>query len=171
MKVAFVFCLLLLAFPVTSQIISSDWESELSKMLTEFKTCMQEAKNFKCKSTIGESIYSLYGIEDFYQKSTDRHATALEIANNIDGKASWEKLGQAYEQALLDKAQAIANKKQPVLAVYKDETGSVAHVVLVLPGELIPSGSWGLQVPRVASFFTHKPEKSFVDKTLAYAFS
>ncbi|MEM9858613.1 MAG: hypothetical protein AAF843_14725 [Bacteroidota bacterium] len=172
MKAYFILFISLLSFGVgKTQTLSSNWEGELESLLADFQSCMQQSNDLNCKSTIGKSMNTLYNLKDFYSSNSNRYATAFEIANEIDNKTTWKKLGQAYEQESLEEAQKLANKKLPVIAVYKDEEGTAAHVVLILPGELIPSGSWGLQVPRVASFFTHQPEKSFIDKSLAYAFS
>jgi hypothetical protein len=44
-------------------------------------------------------------------------------------------------------------------------------VVVITPGELRASGSWGLNVPAAASFFPADPLKSFVDKGLSFAFA
>ncbi|MEM8568543.1 MAG: hypothetical protein AAGF85_18950 [Bacteroidota bacterium] len=151
-----------------AQTITSNWQNKLETALSDFKSCMAQNDNISCKSAVGESIKSIYNINDFYNNG---HATAMEIANAIDNKTTWKKLGQAYNQEVLTQAQELANSKKPVLAVYKGEDGITAHVVMILPGELQPSGSWNLRVPTVASFFTHEPEKSFVDKSLAYAFS
>ncbi|MEM6362391.1 MAG: hypothetical protein AAFX57_15265 [Bacteroidota bacterium] len=150
---------------------SSDWKQLLQQELEEFKACMKQSDNIKCRSAIGETIKAVYNIDDFYLSATGTNSTALEIANSIESKSAWKKLGQAYIQEVLTEAQELANRKKPVLAIYKGEDGLSAHVVLVLPGGLKPSGSWGLNVPMVASFFTHDPEKSFIDKSLAYAFS
>lgn len=167
MKVAIVLSVFIISMTTgTAQTISSDWESKLGVILSNFKSCMEQSENTACRSTIGKSIKEIYSINDFQNSGT-----ALEIANSIESKGNWKNLGQAYNQEVLTQAQKLANQKKPVLAVYKGEEDLAAHVVLILPGDLEPSGSWGLQVPMVASFFTHQPEKSFVDKTLAYAFS
>lgn len=74
------------------------------------------------------------------------------------------------DQEILNKAQSLANAKKAVVAIYQNAVGA-GHLVLVIPGEVQQSGSWGLQVPNVASFFLPEPERSFVDKGLSYAFT
>lgn len=96
--------------------------------------------------------------------------TSSEIASFLKTSKSWKNLGPVYDQQTLDKAQASANDKRAVVAVYMNDQG-IGHVVVVLPGTLQNSGSWGLKVPNVASFFATQPDKSFVDKSLSYAFS
>jgi hypothetical protein len=66
-------------------------------------------------------------------------------------------------------SQEHANAKKAVVAVYMNAAG-VGHVVIITPGQLQSSGSWGLSVPNVVSFFPSQPEKSFVDKGLSFAF-
>jgi hypothetical protein len=80
-------------------------------------------------------------------------------------------LGKAYEQAVLNSAQEMANNHRAVIAVYEGPGGEVKHIALILPGALHFSGSWGFSVPNSASFFLTAPEKSYMDKGLSYAFT
>ena len=93
-----------------------------------------------------------------------------EISNYLKGTKSWTMLGHVYEQSTLTTAQDYANAKKAVVAVYTNASG-IGHVVVITPGQLQSSGSWGLNVPSVASFLPSQPEKSFIDKGLSFAFA
>ena len=95
---------------------------------------------------------------------------AGEIATYLKDSKQWALLGPSYDQKILKQAQDNANAKKAVVAVYMNETG-IGHVVVITPGQLQPSGSWGLSVPNAASFFATQPDKSFVDKGLSFAFN
>jgi hypothetical protein len=95
---------------------------------------------------------------------------ANEISGFIKNSEKWTLLGHSYEQATLNTAQEYANAKKAVVAVYSNAEG-VGHVVVITPGQLRASGTWGLNVPSAVSFFVNDPAKSFVDKGLSYAFA
>jgi len=94
---------------------------------------------------------------------------ANEISKFLSESDKWTLLGHSYEQKTLSTAQEFANSKKAVVAVYMNAAG-IGHVVIITPGQLQRSGSWGLNVPNVASFFPSQPEKSFIDKGLSFAF-
>lgn len=147
------------------------WKTELQKSLVEFKNCMESGKEENCRSLVGKSVNIVYDVNDFYSQSKGRYLSAFEIADELTDASKWKKLGPAYDQKILNKSQELANARKPVIAVYKDKAGEAQHAVLLLPGQLRKSGSWGMEVPNAVSFFTHDPAKSFVDKSLSYAFS
>ena len=93
-----------------------------------------------------------------------------EIASFVGESNQWTMLGHGYEQKALAEAQTNANAKKAVIAVYMNEAGA-GHVALILPGDLQPSGSWGLNVPNSASFLLMEPQRSYVGKSLSYAFA
>ncbi len=96
--------------------------------------------------------------------------TAGEIATFLKDNKQWSSLGHSYDQKVLADAQDRANAKKAVVAVYMNNEG-LGHVVIITPGSLQRSGSWGLDVPNVASFFATQPDRSFVDKSLSFAFA
>ncbi|MEM6846425.1 MAG: hypothetical protein AAF632_29740 [Bacteroidota bacterium] len=150
---------------------SSDWKQQLQQELEAFKSCMNQNENGDCRTVLGKSIKLVYNINDFYNAQSGGYLTPQDIGSELAKTNEWKSLGFAYNQDALIEGQKAANTNKPVLAVYRDEEGQALHAVMLLPGELQASGSWNLKVPKVASFFTHEPEKSFVDKTMAYAFS
>jgi hypothetical protein len=112
----------------------------------------------------------VYKIDDFYNKKAGRYMTSAEIAAYLKTSGSWTSLGQSYDQQVLDRAAELANQRKAVVAAYSNSAG-VGHIVLITPGEMSASGSWGLKVPAAASFFSIEPAKSFTDKALSFAFS
>lgn len=161
--VAFVACL-----NVSAQSLNVGVKNDLEQALVQFKNCSTSGGD--CSKFIGESVNKVYQINDFYNPTQKRYMTTSEIAAFLKTSKSWKNLGPGYDQQTLETAQDQANAKKAVVAVYMNEQG-IGHVVVILPGALQNSGSWGLRVPNVASFFTTQPDKSFVDKSLAYAFS
>ncbi len=150
---------------------SSSWKQELENELTNFIGCMTDNADNACKSVAGKSVKIVYNSDDFLNNANGQYASAYVMASKIESDGKWEKLGYAYNQETLSKSQELANNNRPVVALYKNEAGQNAHAVLILPGELKSSGSWGMSVPNAASFFSHDPQKSFVDKSMAYAFT
>ena len=111
----------------------------------------------------------IYKVNDFYSAKSGRYMTASEISSYLKESKQWKLIGPSYEQKTLTTAQSMANSGKPVVAVYMNSSG-VGHVVVITPGQQQPSGSWGLNVPNVVSFFPSQPDKSFVDKGLSFAF-
>ena len=86
----------------------------------------------------------------------------------IKKSISWQRLGSATNQKAIDRAMEHVNSGGLALAI--DTSVAYGHVVQLLPGATIKSGSWEMQLPKVLSLSNHKPERSFCDKSLAYAF-
>lgn len=152
----------------SAQSLSATVKNDLEQALVQFKDCTTSGDD--CSKHIGESVNKVYRVNDFYNPSQKRYMTTNEIAAFLKTSKSWKNLGPVYDQQTLQAAQDQANAKKAVVAVYMNEQG-IGHVVVILPGTLQNSGSWGLRVPNVASFFATQPDKSFVDKSLSYAFS
>jgi hypothetical protein len=153
---------------VLAQGINDNWQDQLNSVLADFKGCQQSAGQ-DCIQYTGQALQKVYRINDFYSREKGRYLTTAEITEFLANSKSWGLLGHSYEQKTLTDAQQRANGKHAVVAVYANEEG-LGHVVLITPGKLQPSGSWGLSVPTAASFFATQPEKSFVDKGLSFAF-
>ena len=154
------------------QNLAANWQEELSIALEQFLECTTtNSNNDECRKFSGKSLNTLYAISDFYSEELGREYFVNEIAALVNNNKKWTLLGKAYEQEALTKAQAYANSKKAAIAVYRDAAGVGMHVALILPGDLAASGSWGFQVPNSASFFTNNPQKSFLNKSLSYAFA
>jgi len=146
------------------QTLNPNWNAELKTSLEEFLRCKEN-----CSRYIGQSLNTVYKVNDFYSTKLNRYMVVSEIAAFLKSSDKWTMLGPAYDQKTLTIAQEHANAKKAVVAVYLNPEG-YGNVVIITPGELQPSGSWGLRVPNAASFFASQPDKSFVDKGLSFAF-
>ena len=150
-----------------AQSLNSHWTSDLETELKEFTSCDDD---MDCAEFSGKALQTVYKLNDFYQPQEKRFMQVAEIIAFLQDSKSWTMLGHAYQQDVLNQAQQHANSKKAVIAVYPGANGA-GHVALILPGELQPSGSWGLSVPNSASFLTIDPAKSYVGKGLSYAFT
>jgi hypothetical protein len=170
-NIKIIILIIICAFPYSllSQSLNPNWKQELNNSLQQFLQCQQASDNTSCNKYLGESINTVYKINDFYSDKLGRHLLATEISQYLKGNNKWTLLGHAYDQKVLTQAQENANAKKAVVAVYMNPS-SIGHVVLVTPGQLISSGSWGLNVPNTASFFISHADKSFIDKGLSFAF-
>ena len=164
------FVILLFSLSSYSQSLNLNWSSELDSSLEKFKNCQDEESEISCQQFPGRSLDTVYDLDDFYKKTEKRYLSSYEISELLKDNSRWSRLGHAYEPDILKQAQDNANAKKAVVAVYMNEAGE-GHMALILPGELQPSGSWGLNVPNSASFFSKDPSKSYVNKGLSYAFS
>jgi hypothetical protein len=156
-------------FSTIAQNLNAEWEKELTKSLDQFLDCAKtSADKYSCIK-IGQTVATVYHQEAFYSKDQKRYLAANEIPTFLKQNDRWTLLGPAYDQKVLDASQEFANANKPVIAVYTSSTGS--HVVLILPGDLHYSGTWGCNVPNSASFAVNDPSKSYVGKGLSYGFS
>ncbi len=153
------------------QSLNTHWEQALSGDLEQFNACDHSVVNDinTCNMFIGKSLNTVYKINDFYSKSQGRYMLVGEIESVLEDSKRWTMLGYGYEQQVLSKAQALANHRKAVIAIYINEN-DLGHLALVLPGELQPSGSWGFQVPNSSAFFMNDPGKSYINKGLSYSF-
>lgn len=166
----FLTALLLAAFTLITeaQTVNSNWKQELDAALNQFMNCKDGGK--ECSGFAAKSLNTIYRINDFYSQQSGRYMTVNEIAAFMNDNEKWTSLGKPYDQKILETAQEYANAKKAVIAVYRNAQG-IGHVVIITPGQLQPSGSWGLNVPNVASFLTSDPQKSFINKALSFAFA
>ena len=162
----FVFALL-----AEGQSLNNNWKKELSSSLDEFLRC-GDAKEpgAECIGFAAKSLNTVYRINDFYSQKSGRYMNTNEISAYLKDSDKWTSLGKPYDQKILETAQNHANAKKAVVAVYQNANG-LGHVVIITPGDLQPSGSWGLKVPNAASFLSSEPQKSFIDKALSFAFA
>ena len=171
LKVFFTIAVLTSASASYGQSINAKWKQDLETTLEEFLKCKTTASDDnRCHQFIGESLNKVYKINDFYSQKSGKFMAVSEIAEFLKSNSKWELLGHSYDQKTLETAQEHANAKKAVVALYLTPEGT-GHAVVITPGELKPSGSWGLLVPSAVSFFSTEPSKSFVDKGLSYAFA
>jgi hypothetical protein len=170
MKPFLVVVFVVAAIGAHGQTVNPNWRQELKTNLDKFLQCTASGEKSSCTNYVGESLKVVYKVDDFYNKKAGRYMTASEIADYLKSSGSWSSIGQSYEQQALDRSAELANAHKAVVAVYNNAAG-IGHIVLITPGEMTVSGSWGLKVPAAASFFTIEPAKSFTDKGLSFAFS
>jgi hypothetical protein len=148
--------------------LPTNQEQFLSTTIAYFKQCKAESTNRNdCRNSITKMITEFYNIGDFRAKDGgfviyDSIQPIVKLSND------WVKLGAASNQEVLDKAQQAANEGKATLAIDVSET--YGQVAMIIPGKLTKSGSWNLQVPNAAALVNYDAEKSFMDKSLAYAF-
>jgi hypothetical protein len=169
LKINFTVILLMYSLYSSAQTVNANWRQDLNQILEQFQQCTASPDKSACNNYTGEALNKVYKVNDFYSQQSKRFMTASEIATFLKGSSHWKSLGQPFDQKTLNAAQEHANSKKAVVAVFMNAQG-VGHVAIVVPGELKPSGSWGLNVPPAASFLASDPAKSFVDKGLSFAF-
>lgn len=148
--------------------LPTNQEQFLSTTIAYFKQCKAESTNRNdCRNSITKMITEFYNIGDFRAK--DGGFVVYDSIQPIVKRSNdWVKLGAASNQEVLDKAQQAANEGKATLAIDVSET--YGQVAMIIPGKLTKSGSWNLQVPNAAALVNYDAEKSFMDKSLAYAF-
>lgn len=166
-KTGFTALLATVVVSLQAQNLNPKWNADLKTSLQEFMSCNEGPQG--CSKFLGKSLNTVYQVNDFYSAKSGRYMTASEIADYLKSNKQWSTLGYSYDQKVLSQAQTLANAKKAVVAVYMNAEG-LGHVVVITPGTLQRSGSWGLDVPTAASFFATQPDRSFVDKSLAFAF-
>jgi hypothetical protein len=155
----------------SAQSINTNWKQDLEAALAQFMSCSGGTTNsVECNTFSGKALNTVYKVNDFYLQKAGRYMTVNEILKFLKETNQWSSLGKSYDQKALETAQEYANSKKAVIAVYENSAG-IGHVVVITPGELQSSGSWGLKVPNAASFFSVEPAKSFSNKAMSFAFS
>lgn len=143
----------------------------LNDLLAEFNECIQSSTigMIDCKHFTAKAICNFYEINEF--ETDNGYVNYEEMYDIIRGKFhTWELLGEATDQEVLQKAQEKANNGQATVAVSRKSV--YGHVAMIVPGTLQKAPSWGgLDVPLCASFFLVKGLDSFIEKSLAYAWS
>ncbi|WP_298514299.1 hypothetical protein [uncultured Kordia sp.] len=148
--------------------LSTDQDQFLSTTIAYFKQCKAASTNRNdCRNSITKMITEFYNIGDF--RATDGGFVIYDSIQPIVKKSNaWTKLGNANDQEALNKAQQAANNGKATIAV--DVSQTYGQVAMVIPGKLTKSGSWKLKVPNAAALVNYNAEKSFMDKSLSYAF-
>ena len=146
------------------------WQSQVEWALNSLKACRASSPiddKSPCNRFVGQALEKVYNIIDF--KNGSDYLSANQIVSYLVSHCPpWKSLGRASSQESLHEAQGSANSRIPVVAVRPDQPNG--HVAIVLPGKLIVSANWGLNVPNSASFFYQHPEKSYVGQGLSHAF-
>ncbi len=119
----------------------------------------------RCRIT--RVISEAYGLSEF-KDAKGSYVDYDKMLPIIKKSISWQRVGSATDQKAVDRAMKHTNAGGLAIAV--DTAVPYGHIVQLLSGDAITSGSWGMQLPKVLSLSNHHPERSFCDKSLAYAF-
>ncbi|WP_420574675.1 hypothetical protein [Kordia sp.] len=153
---------------VESGNLSTDKEQFLATTIAYFKNCKANSTNRNdCRNSITKMISEFYAINDFKNKDGD-YVIYDSIQPIIKKSDTWVKLGNASDQEALNKAQEAANNGNATIAI--DVSQSYGQVAMIIPGKLTNSGSWKLKVPNTAALVNYSADKSFMNKSLSYAF-
>ncbi|MFK7748079.1 MAG: hypothetical protein AB8B65_06800 [Kordia sp.] len=148
--------------------LSTGQDQLLSTTIAYFKQCKAESTNRNdCRNSITKMITEFYNIGDFRAK--DGGFVIYDSIQPIVKRSNdWTKLGNANDQEALSKAQEAANNGKATIAV--DVSQTYGQVAMIIPGKLTKSGSWKLKVPNTAALVNYSADKSFMNKSLSYAF-
>lgn len=138
---------------------------EVVKNFIECKSAATERSH--CRNEITRLISETHNLEEF-KDSEQNYVIYDSIQPIVKRSDKWKNIGAATNQEVLNKAIAYANNGGAALIIDTSET--YGHVVMLKPGEAYPSGSWNMELPNVMSLFNAKPENSFYDKSLSFAF-
>jgi hypothetical protein len=141
---------------------------KIETILEEYNDCSANAESRNdCKNFTARAICEYYGIDDL--KKGGEYVEYHDIFDFVTKDANWKNLGMATEQETLDNAQKMANDGFAVVAIDTEDKHKLA--IIIIEGEQVKSGSWGLNAPTCAAFFPASGPKPFIHKTLNYAFS
>lgn len=148
--------------------LSTGQDQLLSTTIAYFKQCKAESANRNdCRNSITKMITEFYNIGDFRAKDGG-FVIYDSIQPIVKRSNAWTKLGNANNQEALNKAQQAANNGKATIAVDVSET--YGQVAMIIPGKLTKSGSWKSNVPNTAALVNYNADKSFMNKSLSYAF-
>ncbi|UOB16136.1 hypothetical protein [Abyssalbus ytuae] len=152
----------------SSEINETQPEKTYHTLVAGFIECKSNAtERSHCRNEITKIISEKYNIDDF-RDGTQSFVIYDSIQPLIKRSNKWKSIGLATNQEVLDKALEHTNKGG--LSLIIDTSNSYGHVVMILPGESYPSGSWNLKLPPVLSLLNPQPESSFFGKPLSFAF-
>lgn len=148
--------------------LSSSQDQLLSTTIAYFKKCKAESTNRNdCRNSITKMITEFYNIGDFRAKDGG-FVIYDSIQPIVKRSSAWTKLGNASDQEALNKAQQAANNGKATIAI--DVSQTYGQVAMIIPGKLTKSGSWKSNVPNTAALVNYSADKSFMNKSLSYAF-
>jgi hypothetical protein len=146
------------------------WENRLQARLHEFQACREQTDDLSpCNRFTGRVLSEVYGVNDFEDPTRNgEYLSANQIETYVATSRDWVLLGTADDQKALSEAALAAKQGRAVIAI---KMGAAhGHVAIILPGELIRSPNWNLNVPNSACFFLGKPAQSYVGDRLSKAF-
>jgi hypothetical protein len=136
----------------------TDWEKD---RLVACQESDPTSTQNPCHQFVAQALEQVYSVNDF--SNGGEYLRPSQITELVSKSADWIEIGPGSDQQTLTTAQERANEGIAVIAV------SPLHAALILPGQLIPSESWELEVPNSAGFFPRSPQGSYVGRNLSYA--
>ena len=143
----------------------------LQSVLHEYTYCKSNStKKSDCKWFTSKAICGYFQIDDFVDEEYDgAYLPYDKVVEYVEQSIKWKLLGEASNQRVLDEAVANTERGIPTIAISKQ--GGSGNAAIILPGKGTKSTSWGVTCPKVAVFMPHSYQKSFIDKTLNYAWA
>ncbi len=146
------------------------WTQHSGWVSSAIESCKAAADDrASCRQFPGEALRELFGVSEFCGEASCMRASEIEyeMRNNPD---HWSVIGQASDQAALDRAHELAVSGHAVVAVQNvDDAGQVA---IIMPGKPVPSGKWSMdRVPVAAAARVDVPEKSIFGQGINWVFS
>ena len=160
-------CAAVLLPTVVAGAAATTWDNNAGWLQKQVQACAQRTGGFSCTYFPARALNQLFGIGEFCDLDHCLHAH--EIAAQIAKDEQWTALGKASDQAILNRAQAMATGGLPVIAV---QTGADKGLIaIVMPGKLVTSQSWSMKVPLAVGTRLDKPEASVYSQALSFLFS
>ena len=122
-----------------------------------------------CQTFTPKAMEKLFNIADFNIDS--RVMIAAEIATKLQRHPeTWQPLGQASDQAVLDKAHELASTGSAVIAI--QSVDGLGQAAIIMPGQPVPSGMWKMErVPLAVATRVDSPKSSINGKSISWVFS
>ncbi|WP_159090547.1 hypothetical protein [Aquimarina aquimarini] len=145
---------------------SSPNDVDFEQEVQNFITCKKAAtERNDCRNSITKVITKMHELTEFNDPKLG-YVVYDSIRPIAERSKHWLQLGTINQESI---QQALEHSERGGLSLIIDTSETYGHVVMIIPGETTKSGSWGMELPNVLSLTNYKPEKSFYNKSLAYA--
>ena len=165
--------------------LTSNWRQAAERVLAVHRACLNDDPPINsptCYQSQVRFALDVFGVPDFYKPASPSEMTPNEILDFVGSATTrnWELLGDASDESIRVRAQDAANAGILVLAVRRGDPSNTADIekrftkiAIILPGQMVNSGSWGGRVPNSASLAVASAAgtASYLNKSLAFAFS
>ena len=145
---------------------ATTWDNNAGWLREQIESCAQHSGGASCTYFPARALNQLFGIGAFCDAA--RCLRSHEIAAQIAKDGQWTSLGKASDQVILKQAHAMATGGLPVIAV---QTSPDKGIAIVMPGKLVASQSWSMQVPLAVGTRLDRPDASIYSQALSFLFS
>jgi hypothetical protein len=146
---------------------ATTWDKNAGWLQEHIESCTLHPSGSYCTYFPARALNQLFGIGEFCDG--DHCLRSHEIAAQVAKDGQWTALGKASDQAILNRAQAMATGGLPVIAVQTNADRGL--VAIVMPGKLVTSQNWSMKVPLVVGTRLDKPDASVYSQALSFLFS